>query len=122
MKEKVRAHFAAQETAPIGLAYAIDGKPVCIRVFAHSRLLAAHLDSFVATMCLEAALAAGEKQASAVDMVAFARGINETDERIVETRAANANGYREGEAGWNASCYVQSGVRRIKLSEDWTAR
>ena len=122
MRETVRTHFAAQKLSPIGFAYAIDGKPTCVRTFAHGRLLAQHLDAFVSTMCLEATYAKGKKSAQASDVIAFVKAISAARERVVETRASNMNGYREAKGGWNASCYLRRGDGRVKLSEDWTAK
>jgi hypothetical protein len=41
----------------VGFAYAIDGKPVSVRTFAHPRLLKQHFEGFVKAFCLEADLA-----------------------------------------------------------------
>ena len=47
----VRAHFRGK--AAIGFAYAINGRPVSVRTFAHPRLMRAHFDIFLRTAGLE---------------------------------------------------------------------
>jgi hypothetical protein len=133
LAQEVRAHFAAASEsgpAPIGFAYAIDGKTVTVRTFAHPRILADHFDAFVAAMCMEADVAqrrakgtkAAFAEASAEDVVALVNTIATYREELESTAAANSNGYRRGDLGFHSSCYVEQGKERIALTRDWTAR
>lgn len=133
----VRAHFSerfASERAVVGFAYAIDGKPVTVRTFAHTRILEDHLDAFVDTMCMEAEIAqrratrsmlgtpTASRDASADDVVRLVQELEGYREEIRETNAANRNGYRKGEVGFQSSCYVDHGSEQVAVTQDWTAR
>jgi len=149
---QLRKHFEALGEGgkhTVGFAYAIDGKPAAVRVFAHPRLLTAHLDSFAKTMALEADLArragsddAEVQPASANDVLELVRRINASQEKVQDTGGANRNGLRRGEAGGNLNCYAELSVsdgkklvlppaeaaageqtsrQRIAITQDWTA-
>ncbi|UCE03895.1 MAG: hypothetical protein JSW67_06860 [Candidatus Latescibacterota bacterium] len=136
LAQEVRAHFVtAREngSAPVGFAYAIDGKPVTVRTFAHSRIFENHFDIFLASMCMEADIAqrmASRRQerkgqfeeASAEDVVALVRALESYREELQATAAANLNGYRKGDLGFNSNCYLEQGNKQIALTQDWTAR
>jgi hypothetical protein len=137
LAQEVRAHFVtAREngSAPVGFAYAIDGKPVTVRTFAHSQIFEGHFDAFVAAMCMEADIAQrmasrhGQEEkvhfeeASAEDVVALVRALESYREEVQPTAAANSNGYRKGDLGFNSSCYLEQGNKQIALTQDWTAR
>jgi hypothetical protein len=137
LAEHVRAHFSGVRDsgrAPVGFAYAIDGKLVTVRTFAHARIFGDHLDAFIDTMCMEADIAqrraawqsgaqkATFEPASAQDVVALVDALNSYREEVQDTAAANRNGYRKGDLGFQSSCYVDSGREQIALTQDWTAR
>jgi hypothetical protein len=128
LRKQVKAHFAGLEKKPVGFAYAINGKPVTVRTFAHPRICADQLEGFVNTMCMEAQVAGKEvkeaaKAATAEDVVALVQSIDAATEELKATRAANTNGYRNTETGYGATCYFElEGTRRVALTRDWTAR
>jgi hypothetical protein len=149
LAQAVREHFEAQRAlgrAAVGVAYAIDGKPVSVRVFAHPRLLKDHLETYLKTMAMEADLAqraagdnAEEKKpaaaATAADILAMVRKINEAEEEVIRTAALNENGLRRNAAGGNLNCYAEillpaasdapggAGQQKTRLAvtQDWTA-
>ncbi|MHC4222489.1 MAG: ARPP-1 family domain-containing protein [Planctomycetota bacterium] len=128
LRKQVKAHFAGLERKPVGFAYAINGKPVTIRTFAHERICADQLNGFVNTMCMEAQVAGEEakapaREASAEDVVALVRAIDAAKEELKETSAANTNGYRKTDLGYGATCYFElEGKRRVALTRDWTSK
>lgn len=137
LAKPVRAHFSdlrESGRALVGFAYAVDGKPVTVRTFAHARILDDHLDAFIETMCMEADMAQRRaaresedaadtfKSASAEDVVRMVRALDAYHEEVQETSAANSNGYRKGDVGFQSSCYVNQGAEQIALTKDWTAR
>ncbi|MFQ5845940.1 MAG: ARPP-1 family domain-containing protein, partial [Planctomycetota bacterium] len=143
LSKAVHAYFARRREEgrePVGFAYAIDGKPVAVRTFAHPRILRGQLDGFVRAMCLEADVArraahtrdeTGFEQASADDVVALVREINAAEEKLQQTAAGNTNGYRESQRGFSASCYIEPQlrgreggpkIRRVALTRDWTVK
>lgn len=129
-EESVLAHFArlrAGPEAPIGFAYAVNGKPVTVRAFAHPRLLAQHLPAFVKAMALEADLARDEPSvpAAAEAVVAMVRGIEAAREEVLATRGLNANGLREGEHAFGARCLLPAApasTEQVEVTSDWTSR
>ncbi|MHC4932860.1 MAG: ARPP-1 family domain-containing protein [Planctomycetota bacterium] len=128
LRKRVTAHFAGLEKRPVGFAYAINGKPVTVRTFAHERICADQLNGFVNTMCMEAQVAGEEakapaREASAEDVVALVRAIDAAKEELKETSAANTNGYRKTDLGYGATCYFElEGKRRVALTRDWTSK
>jgi len=124
-EDAVKKHFAARKDA-VGFAYAINGKPVAVRTFAHPRLLGRQFDDFVRGMATEALLAKGEpaaKPASASDVVALVAKISAADEKVAETSGLNFNGMRANEVGYNGNCYVTDKEGKLApLTQDWTAR
>ncbi|MHC4472622.1 MAG: ARPP-1 family domain-containing protein [Planctomycetota bacterium] len=127
---KVDAHFAALGAEPVGFAYAVNGKPVNVRTFAHHRVFAKQFPAFVRTMATEAYLVRGEKDAPvarAEDVVAMVREINEARESVSPTSAGNVNGVRRADVGYGANCYFWSrpdekGKERVALTRDWTSK
>ena len=124
---QIQKHFDGLKTAPVGFAYAVNGKPVSIRTFAHARLMRDHFGGFLRAMCLEATLARGKAKgkpvtASVDDVVRMFREIGALDEKLVETRAANTNGYRRGKMGYNGSCYIKKGAKLLAITQDWSKR
>ncbi len=131
VEREIEAHFAKLargKNPPVGFAYAVNGKPVTVRAFAHSRILEGQLPAFQKAMVLEADVARAEaaegfEPATAASVVALVRQLNAAKEELVATGAANDNGYRKGAVGYNARCYLrQSGSKRVTVSEDWTAK
>ena len=135
IEKRIADHFAGLArgaSAPVGFAYAVDGKPVTVRAFAHERLLRGHLPAFVKAMCLEAELAAqarGEGAvppvATAADVVALVRAFRSAEAREQKTAGSNWNVYRTTEAGFNGACRIRPqgvGPDKVVLTEDWTAK
>ncbi len=130
--DAIRAHFAelAGDDAPIGFAYAINGKPVTVRVFAHHRLLEQNLDPFLNAMALEAEAAEEQEftPCTAHDVVTMVNEINVAAEQREETKAANWNGLRQNDRGFNGNCYFGDGDAEdaeflyIPVTQDWTSR
>jgi hypothetical protein len=128
--------------APVGFAYAIGGKPQTVRVFAHPRLLADHLSSFVDAMTVESELAKDttNTKSSIDDVVALVKHINNARETVNDTACANFNGVRRNDSGGNLNCYADlnelagdslllpakgagatAPKKRIAITQDWTA-
>jgi len=139
--KSVREHFAAagkDDMRLVGFAYAIDGKPVSVRTFAHKRIFEGQFGAFVRTMCMEADVARQEakkkgaepvtKIASADDLIAMVRSIDEAEETINKTTAGNDNGYKKAVLGYNSNCYFKLDVNgdgklvRVALTRDWSVK
>ena len=130
--DAVRKHFATLGDDPVGFAYAVDGEPVNVRTFAHHRVFAGQFDPFVETMSTEAFLAqAGREEgetvpiAKAEDIARMVAEIEAAEEKMVETRAANINGKRIAESGYNSNCYYDDGGDGDKkrcVTRDWTKK
>jgi hypothetical protein len=121
-EEAVKSHFAKHGDA-VGFAYAVNGKPVAVRAFAHPRLLRKHLDDFARGMATEALLAKTPEAApaaTATDVVALVKRISAAEEKVHATGALNRNGVRACEAGYNANCYLPGGD--VAITRDWTAK
>jgi hypothetical protein len=136
----VRAHFeslASSDVAPVGFAYAIDGEPVTVRSFAHSRIFEGQLPAFIRAMSFEAALAGAAGDREAIDpptadaVVAMVERIEAQREEVRETPAANFNSYKEATVGFGSACFVrvpdasgddETATEVVRLSQDWTAR
>ncbi len=122
--------------APVGFAYAIDGKLMAVKTFAHPRLLEAHLESLANTMAFEATLGGNQsketpKPVTTADVVDFVERLNELSEKVHATAGMNDNGFRESELGWNGNCYAEvlmpagDGTNRpgrVALTQDWTVK
>jgi len=141
--KKIEEHFQAlrhRGAATVGFAYAINGKPMGVRVFAHPQLLESQLKIFAKTLALETDLAQRKApkvpvpQASADDIIRMVNAVNEEEEKVSKTSAANFNGVRQGAAGGNATCYAEIFLpsqsaeaqtertkRRVAITQDWTA-
>jgi hypothetical protein len=123
-EDAVKQRLAADAHA-VGFAYAINGKPVAVRTFAHPRLLQKHIDSFVRGMATEALLAKDEpnKPADAKDVVTLAAKISASAEAVAGTKGVNWNGIRLHDSGYNANCYVADKEGNLlPLTQDWTAK
>jgi hypothetical protein len=135
-EQQVRATFdrlLASESAVVGFAYAIDGKPVTVRTFAHPSLLRSQLEPFVRTMSIEAELAArgrdpadpnaAPRRATIEDVVALVRSAASAAEETVKTEAGNENRYRKGELAASSACFLSSlGFSGAAITQDWSAR
>ncbi|HEX5136129.1 MAG TPA: DUF6569 family protein [Planctomycetota bacterium] len=124
-EDAVKARFA-QGADVVGFAYAINGKPVAVRTFAHPRLLKKQLDDFVRGMATEALLGktdAATKPADAKDVVALVERISASGETVSETSGLNRNGVRVHADGFNANCYIADKEGKLQpLTQDWTAK
>jgi len=124
-EDAVKARFA-EDADVVGFAYAINGKPVAVRTFAHPRLLQKQLDDFVRGMASEALLQKSDtagKPADAKDVVALVERISGSKETVAETSGLNWNGVRIHADGYNANCYIEGkDGRRQALTQDWTAK
>jgi hypothetical protein len=123
--EAVREHFDASQRRPVGFAYAVNGRPVNVRAFAHPRLLERQFEPFLASMVSESLLARTETptpRARAQDVAELVRSMEAAEESIEETKAFNRNGLRRAEGGYHARCYVPAGNRWVSLTQDWTAK
>ena len=125
---KVRTHFASfgQENAPVGFAYAVNGKPANVRSFAHSRVFSKQFDPFLRSMATEAMLADEiEHEAPLADqVVALVKEIQQAEEALRKTAAMNRNGVRENQKGYAANCYVpaKDSEKEVVVTRDWTAK
>jgi hypothetical protein len=127
---KIRAHFGGfgKKNAPVGFAYAINGKPVNVRAFANSAVFDRQLDPFLHTMATESLLAPKVEHdaAEASAVVALVREIENAEEVRRETAALNWNGVRRNLRGYAANCYVPSlgaaSGKKLAVTRDWTAR
>lgn len=131
------AALAQREQAPVGFAYAVNGKPVTVRAFAHARILRSQLPLFLKAMAIEAHMGAEAKtadaKATAADVIAMVRGIQAAREaEVVTTRASNENVYRRNDVGFNGRCRIPKrmlrhfgvsvGPDKVVITEDWTAK
>jgi len=149
--EKTKAKRAAYETGiadafaalakgdnpPVGFAYAVNGKPVTVRAFAHARIMRSQLPLFLKAMAVEAHMVSTEKaaqaKATAIDVIAMVRGIQAARKaELVKTRASNVNIYFQNDVGFNARCRLSPamvegfkldvGPDHVVITEDWTAK
>ena len=139
--KSVREHFAAagkDDKRLVGFAYAIDGKPVSVRTFAHKRIFEGQFGAFVRAMCVEADVARREakqkggepvtKTAKSADLIAMVRKIDKAEETIAKTSGGNDNGYKKTVLGYNSNCYFKLDVNgdgklvKVALTRDWSAR
>jgi len=126
----IRAHFASfgKTNAPVGFAYAINGKPVNVRSFANAKVFERQIDPFLRSMATESLLAptTEHEEAKASDVVALVREIETAKEERRETAALNWNGVRRHVNGFAANCYVPSegapGGKPLLITQDWTAK
>ena len=123
------AELARSGSGPVGFAYAINGKPVTVRAFAHERILQSQLPLFVKAMALEAEMASDKAganvKASAADVIALVKNIEAAEEEMFETRASNTNAYGGNDFGFKARCVLKNGalgLGKVVVTEDWTAR
>jgi hypothetical protein len=113
----------------VGFAYAVGGKPMSVRVFAHPKLFESQMGPFVEAMCSDADLAvrAGGVDPSPVaaveDVLALVRDVAHDPGELVTTTAGNDNRYRQGERAAASACLLKAAGRSgPALTEDWTAK
>lgn len=103
--EKAFAELSEGGDAPVGLAYAIDGKVKVVQQFAHPKILSHYLPVLCNTIALEGDLAqrkaAAEKKAvyegtaDAQQAVALVQNAAKLDEERSTNSAGNENGYKQ---------------------------
>ena len=123
MAKRVRAHFAKRKA--VGFAYAINGKPVTVRAFAHERVFASQFELFLPAMCIEAQLAGTPQkrvEARAADVVAMVAELQKAAEVEQKTSGANINGLAKGARGYRANCYILDGKKKVAVTRDWTRK
>ena len=136
----MRGHFEkidAKGGRLVGFAYAINGKPVSVRTFAHNRVFETQFDAFVRGMCMEAevdqraAKDASWKRADGRDVVAMVKGIESGQAHETQTTAANFNAVVNGKAGYRNFCIIEQErtnakgekvKQKVALTKDWTRR
>jgi ARG/rhodanese/phosphatase superfamily protein len=135
MLAAVRAHFAATRDGGshvVGFAYAVNGTPVSVRMFAAPRVFEGQFEPFLRAMVLdaEAARDAGPGPAAkAADVVAMMEKIR-SDAASAENRPGYRLTLRKGAGGWNSNCYLAPEApaaaatpgQTVPLTEDWTAK
>lgn len=117
----------SQEAAPpVGFAYAVNGEPQTVRVFAHDRLLRKNLESFAAAMVLEAEMTPSDHPATcdANDVLAMVAAIaKDAAEKRERTAADNVNLLYSNDAGFNGNCLIEDrDGKQVPLTQDWTRR
>jgi len=114
----VMTRFAAlsqRSPAPIGLAYAIDGKVREVRAFSHPRILGRFLETLATTVAIESDLATRQALAAkrkvydrAADPAAvrdLVQATSKVPEQAANARAGNPLKKRAAKAGWNSDCF-----------------
>jgi hypothetical protein len=129
---RIRARFDELRSSGahvIGFAYAVDGKPMSVRVFAHPKLFESQMGPFIEAMCSDADISArapgGEPSplATVDDVLALVRDVANEPGEIVTTAAGNDNCYRHGQRAAASACLLKSlGSAGPALTEDWTAK
>ncbi|MBI4586869.1 MAG: hypothetical protein HY717_22880 [Planctomycetes bacterium] len=140
-EREVSGHFQALRSkgqSLVGFAYAVNGKPITVRAFAHERLLEGQFEAFLKAMCLEADLSAGaakragsaaSQPAKLQDVLDMVAAINQEKEAIEATSAANRKGFRRNVTGGNFNCYLElpraaaaptAETVLFPISQDWT--
>lgn len=103
-----------QPGAPVGVAYAVDGKIREVRTFAHPKIYALYTETLVNTIAMEGDLAQ-RKAASEGNAVYEGRADDDQvralvlseqnlPEETVRTRGANENVYKRDSRVWNGKC------------------
>jgi hypothetical protein len=107
LTESVRAHFATRDEA-VGFAYAINGKPASVRVFAHPRIFREQFGAFARSMALEARMTRLETETRCTpeQIAAFVASFDRaTADEIIE------------KVGIHNSCFRHD----VRFTEEWTA-
>ena len=140
LAQAVRAHFA--KIGPkggqlVGFAYAINGKPVSVRTFAHNRVFSGQFDAFVHAMCMEAELdQRGSKDkawkpSDGRDVVNMIQQIESADAQETATSGANYNSVANSKNGYRNFCLIvqertnskgETVTQKVALTKDWTRK
>ena len=118
--------LAGSGAPPVGFAYAVNGEPQSVRVFAHDRLLRRNLEAFANTMVLEAEVAP-EASFTACDGDAVVQMVREIEKdaqvRRERTAASNVNVLLNNRAGFNGNCLVEDpDGKEVPVTQDWTRK
>jgi len=140
LAQAVRAHFA--KIGPkggqlVGFAYAINGKPVSVRTFAHNRVFSGQFDAFVHVMCMEAELDQRAtknktwKSSDGRDVVTMIEQIESADVEETATSGANYNAVANSKNGYRNFCLIEQErtnskgekiKQKVALTKDWTRK
>jgi hypothetical protein len=127
----VERRLRSGDASPIGFAYAINGEPMTLRVFATASLFERSFGPFLETMCLEAELIQQRDRAAGRDphaapatgeaLLALLAGIEEAEpeERVLESGTRllrSSNGW-----GGKSVCSAATRAPGSWLTTDWTA-
>jgi hypothetical protein len=111
--------LARQEIAPVGLAYAVDGKVREVRVFSHPAIFQKLQDTLITTVAVEGDLAHREAggrapaaPAAAQQVVDLVRHSGEANEEEQRTKAGNVVKMRKAKSAWAAKTYVDEKAAR----------
>ena len=109
------AALAGDDPAPIGLAYAIDGKVREVRTFSHPVLFQRLVETLINTVVVEADLAQRvakaakrppyEKVADRQAVVDLVRHAVEAQSETLRPKAGNVLGVRRAKDAWNSDCF-----------------
>lgn len=109
------ATLAAAKTAPVGVAYSVDGKVREVRTFTHPLIFQRFSETLFTTVAMEADLAQREagsagravhrKKAAHKDVVKLVKGAEKLRMKKQKTKAGNVIGERRSDKYWNANCY-----------------
>jgi hypothetical protein len=126
--------LAGQKDAPVGIAYAIDGKVHEIRTFNDPRIFDAYNETLVNTVVLEGDIAQRQalkgkaeiysKEADAKQCVELVKAAEQIKEEQVDTAAGNKNGYKKGDAVYNGNVYAKDGDKTSAspVSQSWVKK
>lgn len=113
--------------APVGMAYAIDGKVREIRTFAHPGIYALHSETLLNTVALEGELAQRTalregraifvRQAQSLQVRELVQNALKLKEEVTETEAGNSNTYQKDQKVWKGKCKLKD----EEITEVWQA-
>ncbi len=123
-REKIRvavtekfAQLNKDNAAPVGLAYAVDGKIREIRTFAHTKIFNLYGETLFNTVALEGDLAQRKalankeeihtKPADVQACVDLVKAAEQAKEEQTKTEAGNVNGYRKNDIVNNGNVYLK---------------
>jgi hypothetical protein len=142
LREKLRDAVSERFTqlnkdnaAPVGLAYAVDGKIREIRTFAHNKIFNLYSDTLINTVALEGDLGQRKsvankeeintKPADAQACVALVKAAEQVKEEMTETMAGNSNGYKKNNIVNNGNAYLKKADGKASdapVSQSWTPK
>lgn len=107
--------LAGQKTAPVGVAYSVDGKVREVRTFTHPLIFQRFTETLVTTIAMEGDLAQREakaqkraiyrKKADSRQVLDLVKGAEKITMKKARTKAGNVIGERRSDKYWNANCY-----------------